>query len=386
MPTAEVITIGTELLLGEIVDTNARFLARRLRDAGIDLYRMTTVGDNVQRIAQALREALGRADIVITTGGLGPTVDDPTREAVAQATERPLVFRQDLWDALVARYARYGRTPSENNKRQAYIPQGARVLPNEVGTAPSFAVETAQGVIISLPGVPREMEHIFDHEVLPYLRERFGLRGVIRARVLHTAGLPESLIDERIADLEQGRNPTVGLAAHPAQVDVRITAKADDEAQALAMIREVEAEIRRRLGQAIYGADGETLEDVVVRRLRALGHTLVVVESGSHGELIRRLTQADAPLLEGKVLPPEVASVVARTLEDLHCAQEASLALGILLTPEKDMHHLWVKGLTPEGAQEAEKVFPGPPGLAPRWAATVALDFLRRLLLFAEAA
>jgi len=378
MPTAEVITIGTELLLGEIVDTNARFLARRLRDAGVDLYRMTTVGDNVERIAGAIREALARADIVITTGGLGPTVDDPTREAVARATGRPLVFRPDLWDALVARYARYGRTPSENNKRQAYIPQGARVLPNPVGTAPAFAVETEQGVVISLPGVPREMETIFDREVSPYLRERFGLRGVIRARVIHTAGVPESVIDERIADLEQMRNPTVGLAAHPAQVDVRITAKADDEAQAEAMIREVEAEIRRRLGEWIYGVDEETLEGVVARRLRQGGHTLAVVESGSHGELIRRLTLADAPLVEGKVLPPGDWAEVTRTLETLRRAQRADLALGVLLTPEEDMHRLRARCLTPWGERETEKVFPGPPGLAPRWAVAVALDFLRR--------
>ena len=380
MPTAEVITIGTELLLGEIVDTNARFLARRLRDAGVDLYRMTTVGDNVERIAGAIREALARADIVITTGGLGPTVDDPTREAVARATGHPLVFRPDLWDALVARYARYGRTPSENNKRQAYIPQGARVLPNPVGTAPAFAVETEQGVVISLPGVPREMETIFDREVLPYLRERFGLRGVIRARVLHTAGVPESVIDERIADLEQMRNPTVGLAAHPAQVDVRITAKADDEAQAEAMIREVEAEIRRRLGEWIYGVDEETLEGVVARRLRQGGHTLAVVESGSHGELIRRLTLADAPLVEGKVLPPGDWAAVTRTLETLRRAQGADLALGVLLTPEEDMHRLRARCLTPWGERETEKVFPGPPGLAPRWTVAVALDFLRQVL------
>ena len=378
MHTAEVITIGTELLLGEIVDTNARFLARRLRDAGVDLYRMTTVGDNVRRIAEAIREALSRADIVITTGGLGPTVDDPTREAVARATGRPLAFRPELWDALVARYARYGRTPSENNKRQAYVPQGARVLPNPVGTAPAFAVETDQGVVISLPGVPREMETIFDREVLPYLRERFGLRGVIRARVLHTAGVPESVIDERIADLEQMSNPTVGLAAHPAQVDVRITAKAEDEARAEAMIREVEAEIRRRLGAWIYGADEETLEGVVVRQLRERGLTLVVVESGSHGELIRRLTRAEAPLAEGKVLPPVDWATVTRTLEDLRRAQGADLALGVLLTPAQDMHRLRLRCLTPQGAREGEKVFPGPPGLAPRWVANVALDFLRR--------
>ncbi len=377
---AEIVTIGTELLLGEIVDTNARFLARRLRDVGVNLYRMTTVGDNVQRIADALREALARADVVLTTGGLGPTVDDPTREAVARATGRPLVFRQDLWDALVARYARYGRVPSENNKRQAYVPAGARVLPNPVGTAPAFAVETEQGVVISLPGVPREMETIFDQEVLPYLRERFGLRGVIRARVLHTAGVSESLIDERIADLEQLSNPTVGLAAHPAQVDVRITAKAEDEAQAEAMIRQVEEEIRRRLGPWIYGADEETLEQVVLRHLQQQGQTLVVVESGLQGELVRRLTPLDGPVLGGEVLPPVGREELQRAAEELRRSKGADVALAVLLIPGGEMHRLWMLALTPQGQREKESAFPGPPGLAPRWAVNMALEHLRRAL------
>ncbi len=380
MPKAEVITIGTELLLGEILDTNARFLARRLRDAGIDLYRMTTVGDNVQRIAEAVREALSRADIVITTGGLGPTVDDPTREAVAQATGRPLAFRPELWDDLVARYARYGRVPSENNKRQAYIPQGARVLPNPVGTAPCFAVETEQGVVISLPGVPREMETIMDELVLPYLRERFGLRGVIRARVLHTAGVPESVIDERIADLEQWSNPTVGLAAHPGQVDVRITAKAEDDAQAEAMIREVEAEIRRRLGDWIYGADEETLEAVVADRLRQRGMRLAVVESGLQGELVRRLIPLGDPVLGGEVLPPVDWATLARTTEEVRRTRGADVALGVLLIPEGNMHRLRLVRRTANESEEHEWAFPGPPGLAGVWAVHMALNCLRRWL------
>ncbi len=380
MPVAEIVTIGTELLLGEIVDTNSRFLARRLRDAGIDLYRITTVGDNVERIAAVIQESLTRAEIVITTGGLGPTVDDPTREAVARATERPLVFRQDLWDDLLARYARLGRTPSENNKRQAYVPQGARVLPNPVGTAPSFAVETPRGVVISLPGVPREMETIFDGQVLPYLRQRFHLRSVILARVLHTAGVPESEIDERIADLEQMSNPTVGLAAHPAQVDIRITAKAEDEAQARAMIAEVEAEIRRRLGRAVYGADDETLEGVIAQALAERQGTLIVLEGGLRGVLLRRLAEAGPVVLGGQMRPDLHPDDLLPALLAYREQRGASHALGALLTPEEGRFHLTLAWLGQGESTTREVFFGGAPGLAVRWAVHVALDFARRRL------
>src|SRR5512147_2726167 len=149
MPTAEIITIGTELLLGEIQDTNTSYLARGLRDLGVDLYRTTTVGDNEERIAQAIREALARCQIIITTGGLGPTVDDPTRQAVARALGVELEFREDLWEQVVAIISRYGRKPSENQKRQAYVPEGAIGVSNPVGTAPCFIVETERNAVIS---------------------------------------------------------------------------------------------------------------------------------------------------------------------------------------------------------------------------------------------
>ena len=158
MPTAEIIALGTELLLGEIQDTNTRYIARHLRDTGIDLFRTAIIGDNAERIAQALREALTRAQIIITTGGLGPTVDDPTRQAVALAVNVPLEYRPELWGQIQARFERFGRQATENNKRQAYIPQGSIPVENLVGTAPAFITETGGSVIISLPGVPREME------------------------------------------------------------------------------------------------------------------------------------------------------------------------------------------------------------------------------------
>ncbi|HJS18601.1 MAG TPA: competence/damage-inducible protein A, partial [Anaerolineales bacterium] len=171
MPSAEIITIGTEILLGEIVDTNTRYIARTLRGMGVDLYRTITIGDNVDRIATAIQHSMERAEIVITTGGLGPTVDDPTREAVAKAAGVELEFREDLWEQVVAIISRYGRKPSENQKRQAYVPKGSIGIPNPVGTAPCFIVENPplplgkglgvrESVVISLPGVPNEMEHI----------------------------------------------------------------------------------------------------------------------------------------------------------------------------------------------------------------------------------
>src|SRR4030065_1986017 len=248
MPSAEIITIGTEILLGEIVDTNAYFLARSLRDAGIDLYRKTTVGDNVRRIARAIQQALERCDIILTTGGLGPTVDDPTREAVAQAVGVNTEYHPELWEQIEARFHRYGRKPTENNRRQAFIPQGAKAIENPVGTAPIFILEHQSHVIISLPGVPREMEYLMEHEVIPYLRQHYDMHAIIKTRVLHTVGVGESQIDDLIGDLEQLSNPTVGLAAHSGQVDVRITAKSDSAAASDALISPIEIILRNRLG------------------------------------------------------------------------------------------------------------------------------------------
>ena len=155
MPTAEIITIGTELLLGETIDTNTRYIARALRDKGVDLFRTSTIGDNPNRIAEIIREGLQRADIIITTGGLGPTIDDPTRNAIALAIGVETEFRPELWFQIKERFGRYGRTPTENNKRQAFVPKGAIAVENTVGTAPAFICELYDHVIIALPGVPR---------------------------------------------------------------------------------------------------------------------------------------------------------------------------------------------------------------------------------------
>src|SRR5215216_689373 len=222
---AEIIAIGSELLLGETIDTNSAYLARQLAGIGIGLFRKTVVGDNEERIAAVIGEALGRADLLICTGGLGPTVDDMTREAIARALGRPLVFHQHLLDQIEARFRAFGRTMSESNRRQAYVPEGARIIENPRGTAPSFIVEDARGTVVVLPGVPAEMRYLTEQSVLPYLRDERGQTGVILVRTLHAAGLGESVIGELIADLMAQDNPTVGISAKRAQYELRIGAK-----------------------------------------------------------------------------------------------------------------------------------------------------------------
>lgn len=386
MPTAEIITIGTELLLGEIIDTNTATLARALRGLGIDLYRTMTIGDNVQRIAGALQEALSRADIIITTGGLGPTVDDPTRDAVALAVGVTTEFRPELWDEVVARVAAYGRVPGENQKRQAYIPKGAIPLSNPVGTAPAFIVETQdeQGnlhAIISLPGVPREMEYLLHHAVIPYLQQRFHLDTLIKVRTLHTAGLGEAVIDEQIGDLEKLSNPTVGLAAHSGIVDIRITAKAQSETEADQMIAQIEAKLRARLGKTIFGADQETLDGVTFGLAARLGLPVGALEHGLDGALARRLHRSPLPaLLKVEETDTVQGEALVQALEKLcnSCGAKAGLAISAW---QENIPHIEIIVKTPSGLAQRHLTYGGHPQNLTRWAVNIGLDFLRRELL-----
>jgi nicotinamide-nucleotide amidase len=291
---AELVMIGTELLLGEILDTNANKLACALRGIGMDLLYKTTVGDNQARITQVLNLALDRSDVVITSGGLGPTVDDMTRLAVANATGRKLVYSTELESQIAERFQKFGRKMADNNKQQAYIPDGAIPLPNPVGTAPCFLSEdvAGRGFIISLPGVPRELEYMMTNTVLPLLIKRMGGRQVLQTRILRTCAVGESDIDRAIADLETGANPTVGLAAHPGQTDVRITAKAPTQAEADALIAPMEATLRERLGVAVYGVDRETVPEVVGRLLAEKQVRLGVVDTLTGGQLAQSLREA----------------------------------------------------------------------------------------------
>ncbi len=291
---AEIVMIGTELLLGEIVDTNANKLARALRDIGLDLYYKTTVGDNETRITEVLNLALDRSDVVITSGGIGPTVDDITRQAAANATGRQLVYSTELEAQIADRFRLFGRKMAENNKRQAYIPEGALPLANPVGTAPCFLSEDlrGRGFIISLPGVPRELEYMLEHTVIPLLVERVGGVKVTKVRILRTCAVGESNVDRGIGDLMTAENPTVGLAAHVGQTDVRIVAKADTEAAADALISPMEAKLRERLGVAIYGVEKETAPEVVGGLLVEQELKLGVIDTFTGGQLTRDLIEA----------------------------------------------------------------------------------------------
>jgi competence/damage-inducible protein CinA-like protein len=380
-PTAEIITIGTELLLGDIVDSNAASLGRALRSIGLDLFRTSSVGDNPERIAAAVTEASRRAQVVITTGGLGPTVDDATREGIARALQRPLEFHPELWQQIRHRFAQFGRTPTENNRRQATLPQGAVAIENPVGTAPAFWLGQASGVIIALPGVPGEMQALLEAFVLPFLRDRYPGAGVIRSRLLRTAGAGESWIDDQIQDLETRPNPTVGLAAHPGRVDIRITAKAESEAEALAMINETETVLRSRLAAEIYGSDEESLAQVVGRQLRLRQWTVCAVEAGSGGRLASQLADAGGAMLAVLSLPLALPDGgLADAMRDLQARSGAQGSIGLSLRPGPDRQQAYLRLDLPDGSGEQERTYAGPPRSAPAWAASLLLDALRRRL------
>jgi nicotinamide-nucleotide amidase len=379
MPSAEIITIGTEILLGEIVDTNTRYIARTLRGMGVDLYRTITIGDNVDRIADAIRESMNRAEIVITTGGLGPTVDDPTREAVAKAVGVETEFREDLWEQVVAVISRYGRKPSENQKRQAYVPKGALGIPNPVGTAPCFIVESPAvgvaekrsqrgSVIISLPGVPNEMEHVLHESMIPYLQKRFNLNEIIKIRILHCSGLGEGMIDEKIGDLEMLSNPTVGLAAHTGVVDIRIAAKANNETEADTLIAVVEAQVRERLGDFVFGVDADRLEEVTLNEVAKRGWTLTAIEAGLDGLLARKI--------------PKTASFSTLTpvslMDALRAARAESnstIAVGVAVYMDERAAEMAM--ITPSGEKTHRITYGGPPRSLPHWAVNLTLNWLR---------
>lgn len=286
MATAEIITIGTELLLGQLVDTNTSLIAKALFEIGVDVHREMSVGDNEVRIETAVREALTRADIVICAGGLGPTVDDMTRQAIAAALGRPLAADPASMRHLEALFTRLGRPMAENNRAQAHFPLGAAVLPNPHGSAPGFVVDTGEQAVLALPGPPRELLPMLADHAIPWIERRFEPNATFVTRVLRTAGAGESDLDARIADLfKQQKNPSIAMLAQPGLVDVKLTAKARTRENASAMIDEIEPEVRRRLGDCVYGVGDVTLAGVIGDGLRRRRWTLAIAESCTGGLL-----------------------------------------------------------------------------------------------------
>lgn len=371
---AEIIAIGTELLLGDTVDTNSAHIARQVRDIGLDLFRTTVVGDNSERISAAVRSALSRAQVVITTGGLGPTVDDVTREGIAAALGVNLEFRDELWDEIKARFASFGAEATENNRRQALLPAGSQALNNPVGTAPGFMVAEQDRLVAALPGVPGEMQYMLEKEVVPAIGEMLGLDAVIRSRLMRTAGVGESWLDERIGDLEAGSNPTVGLAAHPGQVDIRITAKAPTEERAEAMIEEVAVAVRKRVGEHIYAEGQLDLEEVLLERLRRSGQSLVVIESGTGAELARGLASSRDGFTRSLVLPAGLAwEEVLAHADDPEVRSRAGMVIAVRLETSEQGRLL--EGLIRYRGQEewVSRRFRGQAVHSEQWAASMLL-------------
>ena len=288
---AETISVGTEILLGEIDDTNASYMCRRLAAIGVDVFHRHTVGDNLERLVQVLRSARRRAQIVLLCGGLGPTPDDLTREALAELTQRPLVAVPEAELTMHRFFQERGLTPTASNFKQCQVPRGGELLDNPVGTAPGVWLQHERNLFIAVPGPPPEMREMIDGQVLPRLRLRTDGAGVLWTRTLRLVGVGESQVADTLADLLAAQtDPSLALYASPAEVRVRLAVKAPNELLAAQIFSPVEQELRKRLGPAVYGVDDETMEVAVGRALTAAGATLAVAESCTGGLIASRLT------------------------------------------------------------------------------------------------
>ena len=292
VPSVEIIAVGTELLLGQLLDTNSKHIAAALAGAGLDVFGARTVGDNRQRIAAAIRDSLTRADGVITSGGLGPTIDDLTREAVCDVLGCNTELNEPALATMKDVFERSGREMRENNRKQAEIPTGATVLANRSGTAPGFVAQRSDRKFVAcMPGVPHEMHAMLAEQLVPWLRKRFGLRESIYTHTFHTINIAESEIDHRIEDLFRTlENPKIAVLAHDYRCDVKIMAKADSPQAARVLIAPVEREIASRLSGHVFGVDDQTLASVIHDLLQRNGKTLGVAESCTGGLVCAALT------------------------------------------------------------------------------------------------
>jgi nicotinamide-nucleotide amidase len=334
---AEVIFTGTELLLGQIFNINGQYIQQTLASMGIDSYHQITVGDNRDRCAQAIRQAAARADLVFVGGGLGPTEDDVSREALSEALQVPLAQDEDALKVVQRFYLARGITMSDVNLKQALIPLGGKALDNPIGTAPGIVLEHQGKVFFLLPGPPSEFNRMLDGQVVPYLRSRFPEElGIIYSRVLKVCGVGESVLAETLGDLFKNAHPTVSTCAKEGYIDLSITAKAGDEISARRDIATMENTLRQHIGHYIFGADKDTLPGVVGQVLASRSENLAVVEDFSGG-LLAHMLSADpvsAQVFAGGVvlgqapglqnLPPEMSrpqNVSAKEgAEQLACA------------------------------------------------------------------
>ena len=289
---AEILSIGTELLLGQIVDTNANYLAQQLPALGLDLLYISQVGDNRSRLAGALRQALERSDVIITSGGLGPTEDDLTREAIADVLNETPQVQPALEAHLREFFARRGRSMPERNVKQATLIPSAKPLPNPIGTAPGWWVEHNHKVIASMPGVPHEMHKMWEEQVLPRLAKRITGGGVIVSRTLKLIGIGESHAEEAVGELTRSLNPTLATYAKQDGIHLRLTAKAATQAEAEKLLQGFEPQVRARVEEWVYGDESASFPAMVGAMLRQRGLKLATAESATGGQLASLITEA----------------------------------------------------------------------------------------------
>lgn len=345
--TGEILCVGTELLLGDIINTNAAFLARELAALGIGVYHQTVVGDNGGRLREAVELALSRSDLLVMTGGLGPTYDDITKETATEALGKKLVWNQQAYDRMEAYFARTGRVMSENNRKQAMMPEGAVVFQNENGTAPGAAMESGEKVIVLLPGPPSEMEPMFCNQVRPYLERKTGQ--TFLSRTVHLFGIGESAAEEQLRELmESSHNPTVAPYAKTGEVLLRVTAAAKNEQEAKKLLAPAVEEIQKRMGPYVYGVDVGTLQNAAVTALRQKGLTVSTAESCTGGGVAKRITEVPgaSQVLQAGIctytnrMKAELLGVKERTLQNYGAVSERTaleMAQGVRIRTGADI-------------------------------------------------
>lgn len=406
----DVVAVGTELLLGQVVDTNSAWIGEQLALAGIDSYFQIKVGDNLARIVEALRQVLARSDAVIVCGGLGPTQDDITRDALAELMGVTLRRDDVIADIIRSLFETRGRTMTSNNLRQADVPVGAQIIRQTRGTAPGLICPVGDKVVYAVPGVPHEMRDMLERAVLPDLQRRSGVRATIRSRTLRTWGLAESAVAEivapRVDALEDAGNPTIAFLASGIEgIKVRITAKGGDAATATEILDAEEAELRALLGPAVFGVDDETMEVAIAGLLRRAGLSLGLAESLTGGLVGARLTSVPGAsdwfrgsivcydrevkyrllaVAEGQVVSEEAANSMASSAARVLGADIGLAVTGVAGPGEQDgqpVGTVWM-GLALDGTVSATRVrLPGGREQVRQFATISLLDLLRRRLL-----
>jgi nicotinamide-nucleotide amidase len=411
MLTAEIIAIGSELLTPDKTDTNGLWLTGRLNEIGIEVKLKTIVGDDCARLEETIRDALKRSEIVIATGGLGPTEDDITRAVSAKAIDRELIYRDDLEADLRERFRHFGREMPEINKRQAFVVEGAQVLPNPNGTAVGMAIDLNEKILVILPGPPRENQPMFNDFVLPKLRRMAG-EIYVRRKILRVAGMGESAVDEAVAPIYTAyKTVQTSILFNKSEIEIHLTAQSDSETEAQRIIEELAAKIAEKLGVAVFAMNGETMEETVGNLLKERGETLSIAESCTGGLIGARLTEmpgASAYFIEGAIIyaneaktralgvpaeliekhgavSAEVAEAMARGMREKSDTDYAVSVTGIAGpsggSEEKPVGLVFVGYADREKSKSFKIILPGDRYLI-RWRASqAALDYLRRKIL-----